>query len=305
MDRPSKTVINLIGNTPCVHLKSFSPEGSQIWAKLEMQNPGGSVKDRPVLAMMAEAERTGKLKTDSLIVEPTSGNTGIAIAMISAAKGYSCALVMPETMSIERRKIMRAFGADIILSPGDQGMAGAIIAVEKILKEDKKAITLGQFENPANPQSHYLATGPEIIAQMNGRIDAFVAGIGTGGTITGVARAFLKSQIPVRIYGVEPEESAVLSGRPKGKHAIEGIGAGFIPKILERKLIDEIIRVDTQTAKEYTRALAKDEGIFAGVSSGAALAATAYVAERLGKGKRIVTIFPDAGYKYLSTELFE
>jgi len=297
-------ILSLIGKTPIIELPSFSPcDGAGIWAKLEMFNPGGSVKDRAALSMILSAERAGKLRPETTVIEPSSGNTGIAIAMLCAIRGYKCLIVMPETMSIERRKMIAAFGAGIILTPGDAGMRGSVEKAIELLDEIPDSFLPNQFDNPANPSAHEFGTGPEIIDSI-GEFDAFVAGIGTGGTITGVARALKSANIGARMVGIEPAESTVLSGGSAGKHGIQGLGAGFIPKILNMDLIDEIIAVDTREAFEYTRRLVAQEGIFAGISSGAALVGAVRVAERLRSGEKVVTLFPDGGMKYLSTTVF-
>ncbi len=303
MERQSKQITDLIGKTPCLRLKSFGEGLAEIWAKLEMFNPGGSIKDRAVLAMIEDVLSRGAVTPNSTIVEATSGNTGISLAMICASKGLRCVVVMPDSMSVERRKAIAAFGAELVLTDGKLGMAGAVAMARSIIDDSEGAVALGQFENPANALAHERTTGPELIEQMSGRIDALVLGIGTGGTITGIARSLLKAKISARIIGVEPAESAVLSGCSSGEHGIEGIGAGFVPALLDRSLIDAIVTVDTRTAAEYTRLLAV-QGIFVGISSGAALAASIGIAAKLGPSKNVVTIFPDGGFKYLSKSIF-
>jgi len=295
----------LIGLTPIVRLQNIvSGNDADVFAKLEFFNPGGSIKDRIALKMIEDAERKGLLKKDSIILEPTSGNTGIGLALVGASKGYKVVLVMPETMSIERRKLLKALGAEIILTPGVKGMKGAIDKVNEMVAENRNFFVPQQFENPSNPQAHRETTAEEILQQMNGDIDAFVSGVGTGGTITGVGEV-LKLRIKnVKVIAVEPASSPVLSGGKPGPHKIQGIGAGFIPKILNRDIIDGIIQVTDMEAMKTSRLLAKKEGILAGISSGAALFAALKVAKELGKGKKVVVILPDTGERYLSTELF-
>ena len=296
-------IAELIGNTPMVRLNRLSlPNSAEVLVKLEYFNPGGSVKDRICLAMIEDAEKRGLLKKGSKIIEPTSGNTGIGLAMISAAKGYKCILTMPETMSIERRQILLAYGAEIVLTPGAEGMSGAVKKAEAIHNKMKGSFMPQQFKNPANPEIHRLTTAQEIIEQSGGEIDAFIAGVGTGGTITGVGEV-LKSRNPAtQIIAVEPKKSPVLSGGKSGPHKIQGIGAGFVPDVLNREIIDKIIQVEDRDAFETARRLAKEEGLFAGISSGAAVWAALEVARSLGQGKRVVTILPDTGERYLSME---
>ncbi|WP_203636072.1 cysteine synthase A, partial [Thermobrachium celere] len=278
-------------------------DSAEIYVKVEFFNPGGSVKDRIALNMIEEAEKEGLLKKGDTIIEPTSGNTGIGLAMVCAAKGYRLILVMPETMSIERRRILKAYGAELILTEGSKGMKGA---VEKAIQlaEEKGYFMPMQFENIYNPKAHMKTTALEILDDMEGKIDMFVAGVGTGGTITGVGEVLKQKIKDIKIVAVEPKDSAVLSGGSPGPHKIQGIGAGFIPKILNRDVIDEIVAVSNEDAMEYARLLAKKEGILVGISSGAALYAAVLKAKELGKGKRIVVILPDTGERYLSTELF-
>ena len=295
------SVLELIGNTPLVKLNKIIASGSaDIFAKLESFNPGGSVKDRICLNMIEDAEKKGALKPGATIVEPTSGNTGIGLAIVGAVKGYKVILVMPETMSVERRYILTSFGAEIVLTPGPEGMGGAVKKAEEISKAMPDSFMPQQFNNPANPEIHRRTTAREILEQAGSDIDAFVAGVGTGGTITGVGEA-LKKVIPqVKIYAVEPSASAVLSGKPKGPHKIQGIGAGFIPIVLNRNIIDEIITVADNDAFNTSQRLSKEEGIFVGISAGAACWAALKVAASLGKGKKVVTVFPDTGERYLS-----
>ncbi|RKZ29862.1 cysteine synthase A [bacterium] len=301
----TEKISSLIGSTPFVPLRKIpTPECAGVFAKLEMFNPSGSVKDRPAWNMINKAEKKGLLGEKATVIEPTSGNTGIALAMLCALRDYRCILVMPENMSAERRKIMAAYGAEIVLTPSSEGIPGSIKKADELLAETPGSWGPKQFDNRANPEIHEKTTGPEIMAQARGKIDAFVAGIGTGGTITGVARALRKSNNRIKIIGVEPADSAVLSGKPASSHDIQGIGAGFIPSILDRKQINEIIGVETEEAIEMTRRLAREEGIFAGISSGAALAVAIKVARLFGPGKNVVTIFPDGGDRYLSTSMF-
>jgi len=294
-------VSELIGNTPIVKLGRLSaPGAATVLAKLEYFNPGGSVKDRIALAMIEDAEKKGLLKKGSTIIEPTSGNTGIGLAMVAAAKGYKCVLTMPETMSVERIKILKAYGAEIVLTPGAERMTGAINKAEELFKKTPGSFMPQQFKNPANPEIHRKTTAKEILDATDGMIDAFVAGIGTGGTITGVGEVLKKHNAEVRIFAVEPKKSPVLSGGNPGSHKIQGIGAGFVPEILNRKIIDEIIQVEDEDAFKTMDILAKEEGIFAGISSGAAVWAALKVAKTLGEGKIVVTLLPDTGERYLS-----
>ncbi|KPK41627.1 MAG: cysteine synthase [Omnitrophica WOR_2 bacterium SM23_29] len=296
-------VLGLIGNTPMVRLNRIVQSGSaEIFAKLESLNPGGSIKDRICLSMIEDAERRGILKSGTTIVEPTSGNTGIGLAMVGAVKGYKVILVMPETMSVERRFILNSYNAEVILTPGIDGMEGAVRKAEEIIKKVPNSFMPQQFTNPANPEVHRKTTAREILEQTGEKIDAFVAGVGTGGTITGVGEV-LKKELPhVKIYAVEPAASAVLSGNGPGPHKIQGIGAGFIPKVLNRRIIDEVITVTDNDAFQASKRLAKEEGIFVGISAGAACWASMKVARSFGKEKRIVTIFPDTGERYFSLE---
>lgn len=299
-----KDILALIGNTPIVRINHLSPQrGAEIWAKLECFNPGGSVKDRIALSMIETAEREGKLKQGGTIIEPTSGNTGIGLAMVSAVKGYRLILTMPETMSLERRQLLQAYGTELILTSGEKGMLGAVERAEEIYRENPDYFMPMQFENPANPDIHRRTTAVEIINSI-GVPDAFVAGVGTGGTITGVGEVLKEKKPNVRVVAVEPAASAILSGGSPGRHIIAGIGAGFFPGVLNTKVYDEIIPVTDEDAMEMTKKLSLKEGILVGISSGAAMWAAVKVAERLGPGKRIVVIFPDRGDRYLSTGLF-
>ncbi|HUT84588.1 MAG TPA: cysteine synthase A [Thermodesulfobacteriota bacterium] len=298
-------ITELIGNTPVVRLnKVAGKDDAVIWAKLESFNPGGSVKDRICLSMIEAAEKEGKIKPGATIIEPTSGNTGIGLAMVCAAKGYKLVLTMPETMSVERRMLLKAYGAELILTPGSEGMKGAVMRAEELAKENKNYFIPQQFKNPANPEIHRRTTAQEILRQVKESIDAFVSGVGTGGTITGVGEV-LKSKYPgIKIVAVEPAASPVLSGGTPGPHKIQGIGAGFIPDVLNMKIIDAIITVKDDEAKETAVRLAEKEGLLVGISSGAAAFAALKVARELGKGKTVVVIFPDTGERYLSTGLF-
>lgn len=304
----AKQATDLIGNTPLLELKNLSKANglsAALLAKLEYFNPAGSVKDRIAAAMIDEAERTGKLRPNSVIIEPTSGNTGIGLASVAAAKGYKIILTMPETMSIERRNMLKAYGAEIVLTDGPSGMKGAIEKANQLAAELPESFIPGQFENPANPAVHKATTGPEIWRDTDGRVDIFVAGVGTGGTLTGVGE-YLKSQnSAVQIVAVEPKSSPVLSGGQAGPHKIQGIGAGFVPSILNTSIYDEIIPVDNDNAFETGRAIARSEGILVGISSGAAAYAALQLALRPeNKGKTIVVLFPDGGDRYFSTPLF-
>lgn len=302
-----KGVLELIGRTPLVRLNKIVPtDSADIFAKIESFNPGGSVKDRIALWMIEDAERKKLLKAGSTIIEPTSGNTGIGLAMVGAVKGYKVILVMPDTMSVERRRLLDSYGAEIVFTPGVEGMEGAINKAGELIKSIANSFMPQQFNNPVNPIAHRKTTAREILKQMKGRIDAFIAGVGTGGTITGVGEA-LKERFPrVKIYAVEPSSSAVLSGGTKGTHRIQGIGAGFVPKVLNRRIIDEVIAVSDEDAFRTSLELLRREGISAGISAGAACWASLEAAEALGKGKKIVTVFPDGAERYLSIrELFK
>ncbi len=305
MAKRVNSVVELIGNTPIVRLNRLPVEGAAtVWAKLEAQNPAGCVKERIGLAMIEAAEKEGALKPGGTIVEPTSGNTGIGLALVAAVKGYRCILVMPETMSLERRKILQAFGAEIVLTEGPKGMRGAIEKAEELLRQNKGYFLPQQFKNKANVEVHYRTTGPEIWEQTEGEVDALVCGVGTGGTLTGAGR-FLKEKKPdIQIIAVEPEHSPVLSGGNPGSHKIQGIGAGFVPDILDRSIIDRIMQVSNDQAMETARRLCKEEGIFAGISSGAACYCALQAAQTIGEGKNVVVVLPDTGERYLSTELY-
>jgi len=302
----TKTILDLIGNTPLVKLnKMTGPGDAEVWAKLEGFNPGGSVKDRPALAMIEDAEKKGLLKKGMKIVEPTSGNTGIGLAMVAAVKGYPIILTMPESMTMERRQLLAAYGAELVLTPREKGMKGAIEKADELLASDKSYFKPDQFGNPANPQVHRRTTAREILKQMGAkRIDAFVAGVGTGGTITGVGDVLRKKFKHITIFAVEPAASPVLSGGQPGPHPIQGIGAGFVPAILNTDVYDGIIKVSNEDAAGTARCLARVEGLLAGISSGAACWAALQVAARLGKGARVVTVLPDVGERYLTTGLF-
>lgn len=299
---------SLIGNTPLIKLSNFMKKNNlkaTILAKLEYFNPAGSAKDRIALFMIQDAERSGRLKKGGTIIEPTSGNTGIGLAALSAAKGYKMIVTMPETMSVERRLLMKAYGAKLVLTDGKKGMSGAIEKAKELNETIPGSIIAGQFENPANPEAHYRTTGPEIWKDTDGEIDIFAAGVGTGGTITGVGK-FLKEKNPkIHIAAIEPASSPVLSKGIGGSHKIQGIGAGFVPNVLDVKIIDEIIPVSDSDAYNYAREAAKTEGIFIGISSGAALAAATYLAtKKENEGKNIAVLLPDSGERYLSAESF-
>jgi len=297
-------IYEAIGKTPIIKLNNIvDKDSADIYVKVEFFNPGGSVKDRIALNMIEEAEKQGLLRKGDTIIEPTSGNTGIGLAMVCAAKGYRLILVMPETMSIERRKILKAYGAELILTEGSKGMKGAVEKANELVEEKGYFMPM-QFENIYNPEAHMKTTGLEIFEDMEGKIDMFVAGVGTGGTITGVGEVLKQKIKDIKIVAVEPKDSPVLSGGKPGPHKIQGIGAGFVPKVLNREIIDDIVAVSNEDAMEYARLIAKKEGILVGISSGAALYAAVLKAKQLGKGKRIVVILPDTGERYLSTELF-
>ena len=303
------SVEQLIGKTPLVELTNIEKKydlKAKLLAKVELFNPGGSAKDRVAKAMLDDAEERGILTKDSVIIEPTSGNTGIGLALMSVARGYRCIIVMPDTMSMERRMLMKAYGAELVLSEGAKGMAGAIAKAEELAKEIPHSFIPGQFENPANAKAHYVTTGPEIYEDCDGNVDIFVAGVGTGGTITGTGR-YLKEQKPdVKIIAVEPASSAVLSGKPAGSHGLQGIGAGFIPGVLDTSVYDEIIPVTNEDAYAYGKMIGQTEGILVGISAGAALYAAVEVAKREeNAGKNIVVLLPDTGERYLSTTMFE
>lgn len=305
MVRVANTIADLVGHTPIVKLNRLVDDNSaDVYLKLEYMNPGSSVKDRIALAMITAAEKDGSLKPGDTIIEPTSGNTGIGLAMIAAAKGYKAVLVMPETMSMERRNLLRAYGADLVLTPGPEGMGGAIRKAQELAKENGYFVPQ-QFENPANPEIHRLTTGPEITEQMGDQLDAFISGIGTGGTISGAGQVLKEKYKDIKIYAVEPTDSPVLSGGKPGPHKIQGIGAGFVPETLDTKIYDEVIQISNDEAFEYARRAAKEEGILGGISSGAAISAALKVAKELGKGKKVLAILPSNGERYLSTPLYQ
>lgn len=299
----------LVGSTPLIRLLNYEKKHglkAEIVVKLEALNPAGSVKDRVALSMVLDAEERGILKPGATIIEPTSGNTGIGLAAVAAARGYRAIFTMPETMSAERQKLLKAYGAEIVLTPGAKGMAGAIARAEELQKEIPGSVVPGQFVNPANPKAHTETTGPEIWEDTEGKVDFFVAGIGTGGTITGVGQYLKKKNPDIQIIGLEPTASAVLSGKPAGPHKIQGIGAGFVPEVLEQTVIDEMLQIEAEDAYAAARQIAQEEGFLVGISSGAALYAARILAERPeNAGKRIVALLPDSGDRYLSTELFE
>lgn len=302
----AEDVTQVVGNTPLVRLRRVS-EGAvaDVVAKLEFFNPGNSVKDRIGVAMIDAAEKAGLIKPDTIILEPTSGNTGIALAMVCAARGYRCVLTMPETMSVERRMLLRAYGAEIVLTPGADGMPGAIAKAEELAKSDQRYFVPQQFENPANPAVHRATTAEEVWRDTDGRVDIFVAGVGTGGTITGVAQVLKQRKPEVQIVAVEPAASPVLSGGQKGPHPIQGLGAGFVPPVLDEDLVDEVIAVGNEESLTLARRLATEEGLLAGISSGAAVVAALQVARRPeNAGKLVVVVLPDFGERYLSTPLY-
>lgn len=308
MARIVNSVTELIGDTPLVRLNRIVPDGSaEIYVKLEYQNPGASVKDRIAISMIEVAEQEGILKPGDTIVEPTSGNTGIGLAMVAAAKGYKAILVMPETMSVERRNLLRAYGAELVLTPGAEGMNGAVRKAEELAAENPSYFIPQQFKNQANVKVHRETTGPEIVEAINsldGKLDAFVAGIGTGGTISGTGEVLKKSFPNIQIVAVEPAASPILSGGKPGPHKIQGIGANFVPDILNRDIYDQVITIENEDAFEIARRVAKEEGILCGISSGAAIKAALQVAKDLGPGKRVIAIVPSNGERYLSTPLF-
>lgn len=308
MTKIAKQLTELIGNTPLLELNKYSQAKgleTPVVAKVEFFNPGGSVKDRIALAMIENAEKNGTIKPGATIIEPTSGNTGVGLALVAAVKGYKLILTMPETMSIERRNLVKAYGAEVKLTSGADGMKGAIKAAEELHDSIPGSVILQQFENPANPQKHYDTTGVEIWEQTDGNIDIFVAGVGTGGTISGIGKRLKEKNPNIKIIAVEPKTSAVLNGQPSGPHKIQGIGAGFVPKTYNSDVVDEVFDVDNDDAIRTGRELARQEGLLVGISSGAAAFAAAEIAKRPeNKGKRIVTLLPDTGERYLSTVLY-
>jgi len=305
----NENLTDLIGNTPLLRLKNIEREyglDAKIVAKIEYKNPSGSVKDRAAFAMIDDAEKKGLLGKGSVIIEPTSGNTGIGLAAIAASKGYRLILTMPDTMSVERRSLLGAYGAELVLTPGKDGMKGTIAKAEELNKEIKGSIILGQFTNPANPDYHELTTGPEIWKDTDGKVDIFVAGVGTGGTITGVGRYLKSKNRNIRVIGVEPAESDLLSGGNAGPHKIQGIGANFVPELFDRSAVDDVMRISGDDAIAFGRVSARKEGLLVGISAGAALAASVKLAKLLeNKGKMIVFIVPDGGERYLSSEMFQ
>jgi cysteine synthase A len=304
MVRVANSIADLVGQTPIVKLNRLIDENSaEVYLKLEYMNPGSSVKDRIGLAMIEAGEEDGQLKPGDTIIEPTSGNTGIGLAMVAAAKGYKAIFVMPETMSMERKNLLRAYGAELILTPGPEGMKGAIAKAEALAEENGYFMPQ-QFKNAANPEVHRRTTGPEIVQQMD-QLDAFVSGIGTGGTISGAGSVLRENFTDIKIYAVEPKDSPVLSGGKPGPHKLQGLGAGFVPDTLNTAIYDEVIQVGTEEAFEYARRAAKEEGILGGISSGAAIFAALQVAKQLGKGKKVLAIIPSNGERYLSTPLYQ
>lgn len=309
MGKIYENATELIGHTPLMKVSNYAKdqgvEDATLLVKVELFNPAGSVKDRVALAMIEDAEKKGKLKPGATIIEPTSGNTGIGLASVAAAKGYRTVLTLPETMSVERRNLLKAYGAELVLTEGAKGMKGAIAKAEELQKEIPNSIILGQFDNPANPAAHAATTGPEIWEDTDGKVDIFVAGVGTGGTVTGIG-TFLKSKDPdIRVVAVEPADSPVLSGGKPGPHKLQGIGAGFVPSILNTQIYDEVFTVTTEEAFSSGRLIAHKEGILVGITSGAALYAAAQIAKRPeNKGKTIVALLPDSGDRYLSTPMF-
>jgi cysteine synthase len=305
MARLVNSISELVGNTPIVKVNRLADENSaEVYLKLEYFNPGSSVKDRIALAMIEAAEKAGKINPGDTIVEPTSGNTGIGLAMIAAVKGYNAVLVMPDTMSVERRNLLRAYGAELVLTPGSEGMKGAVAKAEELVNE-KGYFMPQQFQNEANPEVHRQTTGKEIVESMGQQLDAFVAGIGTGGTISGAGDVLRKAYPSIKIYAVEPKDSPILGGGKPGPHKLQGLGPNFVPDTLNREIYDEIIHVSTEEAFEAAREAAKKEGILSGISSGAAIHAALQVAKELGKGKKVLAVIPDNGERYLSTPLYQ
>lgn len=304
-NKPVDNIVEVIGNTPVVKLNKVVDEDiADVYVKLEYQNPGGSVKDRIALAMIEEAEKAGKIKPGDTIVEPTSGNTGIGLAFVCAAKGYKAVFTMPETMSQERRNLLKAYGAELVLTPGSEAMKGAIKKAKE-LKEEHGYYEPQQFENPANPRVHELTTGLELVQQFEGKtIDSFLAGVGTGGTLSGAGKVLKENYPDINLVAIEPEDSPVLSGGEPGPHKLQGLGAGFIPDTLDENIYDEVVQVGNETAMDMARKVAKEEGILCGISSGAAIYAAIEKAKQLGKGKTVVTVLPSNGERYLSTPLF-
>lgn len=306
MTEITNSITNLIGNTPIVKLNRVVPDdAADVYVKLEFFNPAGSIKDRIALAMIEEAEKAGKLQAGGTIIEPTSGNTGVGLAMVAAAKGYHLIITMPETMSVERRKLMQGYGAELILTPGADGMKGAIAKAEELVNEKGYFMPM-QFNNPANPDIHEKTTGKEILEAFGNDIpDAFVAGVGTGGTLTGVGHALKNANPSVQVYALEPAESPVLKDGKGGKHKIQGISAGFVPKVLDTDVYDGILEVKSDDAIATARKVAHQEGILVGISAGANIKGAIEIAKKLGKGKKVITVAPDGGDRYLSTELFD
>ena len=300
----ARKVESIIGSTPLVDLSALADGKAVVLGKYEATNPGGSVKDRIAKAMVDAAEKDGSLKPGGTIIEPTSGNTGVGLAMVAAERGYKMVLVMPETMSIERRKLAASYGAQIVLTPGSEGMKGAVRRADELKDETPGAIVAGQFVNPANPEAHYKTTGPEVWADTDGTVDAFVAGVGTGGTVSGAGRYLKERKSSVRVVAVEPAESQVLAGKPSGSHRIQGIGAGFVPKTYDASVVDEVVPISSDEAIDIKKRLASELGLLVGISSGAAVAAAVVLAQRPAyAGKTIVAILPDTGERYLSMDL--
>lgn len=302
--RAAPDVTALIGNTPLIRVQWGDDGGAEVYAKMEAANPGGSVKDRICLNMIQAAERDGRLSPGATVIEPTSGNTGIGLSLIAAVRGYRLILLMPESMTRERIDLLKAYGAEVILTPAPLGMAGAIAEARRLVEQNPGSFMPDQFANPANPEMHRRTTAPEILDAAGGRVDAFVAGVGTGGTITGVGEVLKAHNPAVHIVAVEPAASAVLSGKPAGPHKIQGIGAGFVPKVLNRSILDEIMTVTDDEAFRTKKALAEREGLLVGISSGANVFAARQIARRLGKGKRVITVLPDRGERYFSIEKY-